>query len=110
MKSRFNIVYSPNGQMLDLHTPESNSFPLFVYIHGGGIESGDKGDQTVFFEYLTSHGIGVASINYRMYPKAKYPDFLEDAAQAIAFLWKLKNTQGNVTSFFVGGSSAGGYI
>ena len=112
MKSILDICYSATGnQYLDVHLPEADgSYPLFVYFHGGGLESGDKGDQSAVFKYLTDHGIVVVSANYRLFPNAHYPDFLCDAAEAVA--WTLENIKQycDVTKVFVGGSSAGGYI
>ena len=36
MKSIIGIEYK-EGLMLDMHLPESESFDLFVYFHGGGL-------------------------------------------------------------------------
>ena len=110
MKSFLDVCYSlEHKQYLDIHLPEYESFPVLVYFHGGGFESGDKADEMVFFKYMTDKGIAIASVNYRMYPQAKYPDFLMDCAEAVAWVIKNANTYGNVTKVFVGGSSAGGY-
>lgn len=83
-----------------------------MYFHGGGLEHGDKAHEKyrVFFENMTENGIAVVSANYRMYPQAKYPDFLVDAAEAVAWVYRNINDYGTVTNIFVGGSSAGGYI
>lgn len=112
MKSYTDICYSKEAnQYLDVHLPECDSFPVLLYFHGGGIEHGDKaGGVQVFIEYLTAHGIAVVSANYRMYPTAKYPEFLEDAASATAWVFENMKTYGKVTGIYVGGSSAGGYI
>ena len=111
MRSMLNICYNENTQQcLDVHLPACDEFPVFLYIHGGGIKSGDKADQTVLFDYMTSHGTAVVSINYRMYPTAKYPDFLEDAADAVAWVFENIGNYGKINGIYVGGSSAGGYI
>lgn len=112
MKSITDICYSKEAnQCLDVHLPECDSFPVFLYFHGGGIERGDKaGGVQVFVEYLTAHGIAVVSANYRMYPTAKYPEFIEDAACATAWVFDNMKQYGTVTGVYVGGSSAGGYI
>ncbi len=59
---------------------------------------------------MTDHGIAVVSANYRMYPDAKYPDFLEDAAVAVKWVFDNMGSYGKVTDIYVGGSSAGGYM
>lgn len=43
-------------------------------------------------------------------PDAAFPDFLEDAAAAVAWTMKHIGAYGKATDFFIGGSSAGGYI
>ena len=99
-----------NGLCLDIHLPCCDEFPVFLYFHGGGLESGTKADQTEVFEYLTKNGIGVVSADYRMYPTAKFPEFLIDAAKATDWVFINIKNYGNVKKIFVGGSSAGGYI
>ena len=111
MKAFTNICYcETNGQYLDVYLPECNEFPVFVYFHGGGLESGDKASEQVLFNYLTSVGVAVVAPNYRMYPTARYPDFLVDSAKAVAWAFKNMSSYGNATGIYVGGSSAGGYI
>ncbi len=111
MKTIENISYSNIGhplQKLDIYIPDGDSFPVFIYFHGGGIERGDKA--CYFCKHLQEKGIAVVSANYRMYPSAVYPQYIHDSAAAVA--WAIKNMpeHGKVTGFFVGGSSAGGYL
>ncbi len=116
MKKIVDIFYTPDNrprQSLDVYLPEGvESFPTFVYFHGGGIVNGSKSGRTteVISEYLTSHGIAMVSANYRLYPHAHYPDFIYDAAAAVA--WAVKNMPeyGGSDRIFAGGSSAGGYL
>ena len=113
MKSITDILYSEEAnQYLDVHLPECDSFPVFLYFHGGGIESGDKAAKRydAFIKHLTDKGIAVVSANYRMYPTAKYPEFIEDAACATAWVFENMKQYGEVTGVYVGGSSAGGYL
>ena len=80
MKSIMDICYSQEAdQYLDLHLPECDRFPVFLYFHGGGIEKGDKAAQRndAFIKHLTDKGIAVASANYSMDPTAKYPEFID---------------------------------
>lgn len=111
MKTIANICYcEEHEQYLDLHLPDCESFPVFVYFHGGGLKAGDKGANTLLYKYLAEHGVAVVTANYRLYPDAHYPDFLLDSAKAVA--WTLKNIgiYGKATGIYVGGSSAGGYL
>ncbi len=106
------IKYSDIGherQILDLYLPDTEKFPVFIYIHGGGIVEGDK---TVFryINQLVEKGIAVVSANYRLYPTAKFPEFIEDAAAAVAWTKKNISNYGETLGFYICGSSAGGYI
>lgn len=113
MRKIDNVFYNTNGnvaQTLDIYLPDQNEFDVFVYFHGGGLESGDKSHGRIFVDHLLSKGIAVVSANYRMYPDAKYPDFIEDAASAVAWTYRNIGQHGKVKGIYVGGSSAGGYL
>ena len=111
MKTYLDICYNEkNKQYLDIYLPEAEEFAVVLYFHGGGLVSGDKSDQRTFFDYMVSHGIAVVSANYRMHPAFKYPDFLMDAADAVAWVFKNMGKYGKIKGIYVGGSSAGGYI
>ena len=110
MKSILDIAYGSHpARRLDVHLPDCASFPVFLYFHGGGLEAGSKADQKTVFEYLTAHGIAAVSADYRMYPEAKYPDFVDDAAAAAAWCHQNMPAYGG-TEIFIGGSSAGGFL
>ena len=111
MKAVFDIAYG-NGQCLDLYLPDAAEFDLFVYFHGGSLEAGDKGASAtrISAPFLTENGVAFASCNYRMYPDAKYPDFLRDAAAAVCWLSRSIGRWGKCKRLLVGGSSAGGYL
>ncbi|MBQ8551532.1 MAG: alpha/beta hydrolase [Clostridia bacterium] len=112
MKLIRDISYCADGhpaKKLDLYLPEGTGFPTFVYFHGGGLESGDKA-QDGLGTYLTSRGIALATANYRMYPTARYPEFIMDAACAVAFVKEQICKYGGNDRIYVGGSSAGGYL
>ncbi|MBE6691192.1 MAG: alpha/beta hydrolase [Ruminococcaceae bacterium] len=110
MKTIENICYG--NETLDLYLPDTAHFDLFVYFHGGGLEQGDKGAAATKLSapYLAASGVAMASCNYRMYPDAKYPDFVEDAATAVHWLSHHIREYGKCERIFVGGSSAGGYL
>ena len=113
MKKITDITYgrmAHPAQKLDLYLPESDSFSVFIYFHGGGLEHGDKDCIQHIVESLTQQNIAVVSANYRMYPEAKYPEFVEDAAEAVAWTRAHIGEYGSCTGLFVGGSSAGGYL
>lgn len=110
MKEIMNIAYGAHElQKFDLYLPETENFPLLVYFHGGGMEKGDKSREGEIAKSLCELGIGMLSANYRMYPEAKYPEFVEDAAAVTA--WALAHgKEYGAQDIYVGGSSAGGYL
>ncbi len=113
MKELLDVVYDEKHAdlcTLDMYLPDTGApFPVMVYFHGGGIESGSK-DIPPEFKSLTSKGAAVVSAEYRMYPDAVFPEFIEDAAKAIAFVKQYGEANNLFSGFYVGGSSAGAYL
>lgn len=112
MKKFENIPYKKNDTiecLLDLYLPEADTFPVFVYFHGGGLENGTRTDHK-FYAGLVEKGIAVVTADYRMYPTAVFPEYLRDAAAAVSWVYKNIDKYGKATGIYVGGSSAGGYI
>ena len=99
-----------SGLCLDVHLPDSKEFSTFVYFHGGGLENGNKTAAYSFAEYLNKRNVAVVGVDYSKYPNAKYPDFIEDAAEAVAWTFKNISKYGDCKDIYVGGSSAGGYL
>src|SRR5579884_1507196 len=58
--------------------------PLVIYVHGGGWTHGDKtgiltpGARSETLRRLLAAGYAVASINYRLPPRFRFPCLLED--------------------------------
>ncbi len=94
--------------LLDIYYPEKvKDFPTIVWFHGGGLTDGDK----VLPLGLLQKGIGIVTVNYRLYPKVKCPKYLEDAAAAVAWVFNnIKNYGGDPRLIFVVGHSAGAYL
>ncbi len=95
---------------LDLYIPTGECKAVLFYMHGGGIEAGEKHHQEREGAYLAERGYGFISINYRMYPSAKYPEFICDSAEAVAWAVKNINEYFGCGKLYVSGSSAGGYL
>lgn len=93
---------------LDLYYPVNFSdFPTVIWIHGGGLTGGVK----MIPEQLRNQGLAIAAIEYRLHPLAKCPEYIEDAAAAIAWVFKhIKEYGGSVRKIIVAGTSAGGYL
>lgn len=99
-------------QKMDIYFPETKEFPVFIYFHGGGFVNGSKEGPGIeaMARFFTKRGIAFCPANYRMYPTARYPDFLWDGAAATVWLKKNLPEMGGNGKIFVGGSSAGGYL
>ncbi|QDU08221.1 alpha/beta hydrolase [Gimesia aquarii] len=93
---------------LDLYYPTSiKNYPTVVWFHGGGLKGGKKSVP----DELKEQGIAIVAVNYRLYPKAKKPVYLEDAAAAVAWTFQnIANFGGDPKLIFVAGHSAGGYL
>lgn len=111
MKKIADISYGTHPmQMLDIYLPEKEEFDVFVYFHGGGLEAGSRGFKTENAKQITDAGVALVSVEYRMYPEAKFPDYVEDAAASVAWVKNNMGKYGNVKGIYVGGTSAGGYL
>ena len=106
-----NIQYNENC-CLDAYLPSSYGFPTLVYFHGGGLEAGDKADRNYveIAKRFVGEGYGFLSVNYRMYPTAKFPEYLEDAARAIAWAKAHICKFGGNGELYVSGQSAGAWM
>ena len=113
MKEILDIYYTEEKhpmQMLDMYLPDAESFPVFIYFHGGGLENEDRLSGAESMKVLAAHGVGAVAVDYRKYPEVQYPAFIEDCAAAVAWVKNNIANYGNAEGIYVGGSSAGGYL
>lgn len=113
MKTYLDIPYIENAtemQLLDIYLPECDRFPVYVHFHGGGLVNGSRKGFKHIAEQLAERGIASVSVEYRMFPDAKYPDFIEDSASAVKWVKDNISAYGKCTGLYIGGSSAGGYL
>ena len=96
-------------QQLDAYLPDTDGFDTVVFFHGGGLIRGSRKGEPLLSK-LTERGFGFVSADYRMLPQAHFPDFLEDAAAAAAYVQQHLTEWGGSGRLFVAGSSAGAYI
>lgn len=101
-------AYRKERCKLDVYYPDTDKgFATLVWYHGGGLEGGSK----ELLEGFRRQGFAVVSVNYRLFPQAKCPDYIDDAAKALA--WTFENIEkygGDTDHIYVSGHSAGGYL
>jgi acetyl esterase/lipase len=109
------VAYGPlPRQRIDVYRPNAaapaGGWPVVVFFYGGSWNRGERGDYRFVGEALASRGILTLVADYRLYPQVRYPDFLADSAQALAFgLREAPRLGGNPKRVFVMGHSAGAY-
>ncbi|HJQ17105.1 MAG TPA: alpha/beta hydrolase [Allosphingosinicella sp.] len=99
---------SHERQKLDLCIPAAAGRPIVLFVPGGGMTGGDKSMYAHIPAFFARKNyVGVVA-NYRLAPEFLFPSGAEDVADAID--WLVENAdvhQGDVTSIFVIGQSAG---
>jgi acetyl esterase/lipase len=114
-----NIAYGREPrQKLDIYHPESKpgaatqgQLPVVVFFHGGRWSEDSKDDYRFVGATLAEHGwLGIVP-SYRLYPKVKFPAFVEDAALAVAWVQQHAAAYGgDPRRLFVMGHSAGAHL
>jgi acetyl esterase/lipase len=114
------VPYATNSGVvlnLDVYLPDkkpSKPMPLAVFIHGGGWVAGSKKGGLwlgSIKDELNKRGYVVASVDYRLAPKYKWPLFMNDVKTSIRFLRaNAKKYQIDPKRVGVWGTSAGGHL
>ncbi len=94
-------VYVPNGV---------RNAPVVVFFYGGRWQQGDKKDYKFVGQALAAMGFVAVIPNYRLYPPARYKDFLGDCAEAVVWTHKFAHAyRGDADKLVLMGHSAGAY-
>lgn len=101
-------------QSLDIWIPETaregDRLPVVVFFYGGGWRSGDRADYGFVARALAERGFVTVIPDYRLSPKAHWPDFLEDSAAAVAWTHEhIAKLGGDPDRIALMGHSAGAY-
>jgi len=94
------------------HRGRPTGSPILLYTHGGGWVIGNKAQQgLVTVNHMASRGWLCVSINYRLSPRATFPDHLLDLKRAIKWVRENAEQYGGDPSFIVlAGGSAGAHL
>ncbi|HYM36428.1 MAG TPA: alpha/beta hydrolase [Steroidobacteraceae bacterium] len=100
-------------QALDVYVPSQTKAPrpVVIFVHGGSWISGSKDRYRFVADSLTSRGYIAVLPNYRLFPDVKFPAFVDDVAQALA--WTHSHAAefgGDPQKIFFVGHSAGAHI
>jgi acetyl esterase/lipase len=99
-------------QKMDVYLPSAGGpWPVLVYVHGGSWMTGDKAEADMFVGGMTAEGYAVVSLNYRLYPAARFPQMIEDIKCAIRSL-RAHAREFNLDADHIAalGVSAGGHL
>lgn len=108
------VVYAPeHGLALDVYRPQgaARDAPVVVFFYGGGWQRGMRAQYRFVGRRLAQHGVLAIVADYRTYPRATFPGFVEDGARAVR--WARDNAAvhgGDPRRLFVMGHSAGAQI
>jgi len=103
---------------LDLFVPEGRKWPVFIFIHGGRLDSGDKCLRVCGADvygnigrFYASRGIGAALINYRLQPSVTWREQVQDVACATKWIHSnIEAYGGDSSRIYLGGHSAGAHL
>jgi len=111
------VPYLKNGHprhVLDIYTPEKqarNSLPVVFWIHGGGWQTGDKGDVSLKPKLLAERGMIFVSTNYRLLPEVTMDELVGDVASSLGWVHRnIARYGGDPRRIIVGGHSAGAQL
>lgn len=101
-------------QKLDIYAPEgtaSTPYPVIVFFHGGAWRDGEREGYGFLGRAFAARGIATVIADYRKAPKVRFPAFVEDSADAIAWVHaNIGKYDGDPSRIFLMGHSAGAHI
>jgi len=117
-----NIAYGSAGRRnkldvwrrrdLPADAPDGSGAPVLLQVHGGGWVIGNKQQQAMpLMAHLCDRGWVCVSINYRLSPRATWPDQIVDVKRALAWIKDNIAAYGGDPGFVaITGGSAGGHL
>ena len=101
--------------LLDVHypsnTPEGTMLPTIIWTHGGAWLSGDKTNNTPYYELLAAEGFTVIGVNYSLAPEHRYPTPVHQLNEAYAYIQaNAARFHVDTSKFILAGDSAGAQL
>jgi len=85
--------------------------PVVIFVHGGAWKIGDKRMVDSKPKAFVEHGYVFVSVNYRLYPEAKYWQQTADVAGAIKWVYEnIGSFGGDPNNIYLLGHSSGGHL
>ena len=98
-------------QTLDVYTPTGKlaSEDIVIFFYGGSWKSGEKSNYRLIAQPFAEAGFKTILPNYRLYPEVKFPEFVADAAKAVAWVYR-QQPKTKPSKIILIGHSAGAHI
>jgi acetyl esterase/lipase len=107
------VAFGSHGQSLDIWKPEASaadSLPVVIFWYGGGWAKGDRTAYAFAGRALAREGFLVVIPDYRKVPQVRFPAFLDDGAEAVAWVESnIAEHGGDPARIAFMGHSAGAY-
>ena len=109
------VAFAPElGLSLDIYRPPGSvarRVPTVLFFYGGGWQRGQREQYRFVGRRLAQQGVLAIVADYRTFPRAGFPAFVDDAALAVA--WTREHAArygGDPKQLFIAGHSAGAQI
>ena len=84
----FDLSYGEHPrERLDIYLPETDSSPLFAFIHGGYWQWNDKEGFDFLAKEINASGAAFANIEYALCPEVSLTELTNQCRRAICYLW-----------------------
>jgi acetyl esterase/lipase len=108
------VPFGNHGQALDIWAPNAmpagRKLPVVIFWYGGGWAKGDRTSYAFAGRALAKAGFLVVIPDYRKVPQVHFPAFLDDGAEAVAWVQQnIEQYQGDSERLAFMGHSAGAY-
>jgi acetyl esterase/lipase len=111
---RTNLRFGDDPRLrLDLYQPKAagSGRPVVVFFYGGSWLRGERSQYRFVGAALAERGFVAVVPDYRLYPKARFPAFLDDGAQAVAWVQQhARELGGDPQRIVLMGHSAGAHM
>nr|WP_221227379.1 alpha/beta hydrolase [Stakelama sediminis] len=108
------LAFGTHGQKLDIWAPKGKAAtprPVVIFFYGGGWVDGTRGGYAFAGRAFARNGFVTVVPDYRKVPDVRFPAFVEDGAQAVAWVRAhIADYDGDPGRIALVGHSAGAYI